>query len=96
MSSEPKVGTLLTCPIYGDARDIWFDGTKICAPSPDSARLLSAALTEAREMREVLAAVEWVPDADGIADPSCPLCFHSQRQGHSPDCRLARLVGGGK
>lgn len=57
--------------------------------------MLIAELSAAREMREVLREVEWQGDVHTYA--ACPCCHGLHyHEGHAPDCRLARLIGGGE
>jgi hypothetical protein len=60
------------------------DGWVATVPAHKPAARLSRLLTEGEEMREVLRAL-----------PKCPLCGEPADNGVcTPDCRLARLIGG--
>ena len=43
------------------------------------------------ERRKKLECLEWSGERSG-SQPKCPSCRNAMRQGHAPDCKLARLV----
>ena len=91
MASEPKVGDVRQ---DGSLRQqVWLGSGWYYVGSPIATRLVSAELSAAREMREVLRELEW---AGAEARYVCPCCERSKDEGNAPDCRLARLIGGGE
>lgn len=62
-------------------------------PSRKIVEAISAELSAAREMREVLRVTH-----QGVFQQwsQCPCCDNERSHNHAPDCRLARLIGGGE
>lgn len=88
MASEPKIGDVQR---IDGIRYIWLGGPwEWLNCNPVTAERLSALLTEAEEMREVLRDIEF---GNGEYGTLCPVCDEEYKDGHSPDCRLARLIG---
>lgn len=100
MASEPKVGD-----------HEWQEGVKLHRMwlgdgwhyvGNEATRVrLSALLSAAQEMREMLKELQWSAtwqheDEDYREADECPECECRKHEGHAPDCRLARLIGGGE
>ena len=99
MASEPKVGDVRNMSSASTTAEV-FAGHEIgwvFCNLKGACRLLASLIGRereaAREMREVLRECEW---AGAEARYVCPCCERSKDEGHAPDCRLARLIGGGE
>lgn len=99
MASEPKVGDVRNMSSAKDTAEV-FAGREIgwvFCNLKGACRLLASLIGRereaAREMREVLRGLEW----SGIINDYdyCPIC-NGNAPNHAPDCRLARLIGGGE
>lgn len=88
MASEPKIGKVLHHHVCIGG------GYWALCPGVDASEHLSRLLSAAQEMREVLRELEWRSSWNGTV---CPVCKGTrEHDGHRPDCRLARLIGGGE
>lgn len=56
----------------------------------DTLRRLGRELAEAKA---VLRVVEWFGETP-VSSAFCPCCGHMKRDGHAPDCRLAKVLAG--
>jgi hypothetical protein len=97
MASEPtKVGTVERyTSVNGPAWRLFVGPSESPACwawglSERVAMTLSAELARGREAVEVLRSVEW--ESGELA--TCPVCDRWEKDGHSPDCRLAKVIGG--
>lgn len=87
----------LLCPECSHDQDAFTVITQAWREQRAEVIRLSAELSVAREMREVLREIEWVTHQGVFQQWSqCPCCDNERSHNHTPDCRLARLIGGGE
>lgn len=88
------LGTVLGFPRYCDDQANFPGSTPedgVFAGEHVGATLAAMAARQIREMRTMLAAIEWVYRHDSVS--RCPFCTATRQQGHHAGCWLAAVLG---